>query len=104
MEGQPKENMKAKGENWRTVSTVEARRDFSELINRTSYGKERTIIRRNKKNLAVMIPFEDLSRLERLEELEDRLDLKDALAAQADVKKTGTESLAQVKKKLLSQK
>ena len=79
-----------KGETRRSLSTAEARKDFSELISRTSYAKERTVIRRNNKNLAVMIPYEDLALLERIE---DHIDLKEALLAKTEIKKFGTDSL-----------
>lgn len=60
------------------ISTAEARNDFAEVINRASFGKERFVLTRRGKNLAAIIPFEDL---ELLEELEDRMDVEAARVA-----------------------
>lgn len=57
------------------ISTVEAKAKFSEIINRAAYGKERLIVSRRGKDLAAVVPVEDIRRLE---ELEDLLDLRDA--------------------------
>ena len=67
-----------------SVSTVEARKQFSDLINRVAYGKERVILSRRGRDLAGLVPLEDI---ELLEALEDRLDLD---AARAALKKAGT--------------
>jgi prevent-host-death family protein len=69
------------------VSTVKAREQFSEVVNRAAYGKERVILTRRKKDLAAVVPIEDVKLLEALE---DRLDLEDARAALAEAKKKGT--------------
>ena len=66
-----------------SVSTVEAREQFSDLINRVAYGKERVILSRRGRDLAGIVPLEDI---ELLEALEDRLDLH---AARAALKKAG---------------
>ena len=49
------------------VSTTEARDTFAELVGRVAYGKERVVITRNGKRQAVVVPVEDLDRLEALE-------------------------------------
>ena len=62
------------------VTTVEAREQFSDVINRAAYGKERVVLTRRGKDLVGVVPIEDV-RL--LEALEDQIDLdaaKDALA------------------------
>ena len=69
------------------VSTAKAREQFSEVVNRAAYGKERVILTRRKKELAAVVPIEDVKLLE---DLEDRLDLEDARAALAESKKKGT--------------
>lgn len=78
-----------------SITTVEAREHFSELLNRSAYGKERIILTRRGKNLAAVIPVEDLNLLEALE---DKLDLQEARKALAEAKKLGTVSLADFKK------
>lgn len=58
-----------------TMTAVKARDNFSEVVARAAYGKERIYITKNGKNLAVLIPVEDMALLE---ELEDRLDAAEA--------------------------
>lgn len=53
------------------LSTVEARTQFADLINRVAYGKERVILTRRGKALVAIVPLEDLH----------QLDLADARAA-----------------------
>lgn len=79
------------------ITTVEAREHFSEVINRSAYGKERIILTRRGKDLVAVIPLEDLLLLE---ELEDRLDLHDAKLALAEAKEKGTLSLEAFKDEL----
>ncbi len=55
-----------------------ARDNFSDTLNRVSYKKERVVIRRHGRDVAALVPIEDL---QFLEEIEDRLDLEEALAA-----------------------
>jgi len=78
-----------------------AREEFPEIVNRAAYGKERTIVSRRGKDLAAVIPIEDLRLLERLgrEEL-DRIDIEDARAALAEADEKGTISEEQVRKRL----
>lgn len=69
----------------RHLTTSEARDEFSEILNRVAYGRERVVIRRRGKDLAAVIPIEDLRRLERLEAaMEDRLDAEAAGRVFAD--------------------
>ncbi len=57
------------------ISTVKARDEFSTVVNRVAFGKERVILTRRGKKLAAVVPIEDVKLLE---ELEDRLDLEEA--------------------------
>ena len=74
-----------------------ARDTISETINRVSYGKERIIIRRHGKELAALVPMEDLRFLE---ELEDRLDLEEARKALSEAEEEGTIPWEKVKREL----
>lgn len=74
-----------------------ARDSMSETINRVSFGKERIVIRRHGKELAALVPMEDLKFLE---ELEDRMDLEEARAALAETEEQGTIPWEKVKKEL----
>jgi len=58
-----------------TMTAVKVRDNFSEVVARAAYGKERIYITKNGKNLAALIPVEDMALLE---ELEDRLDAAEA--------------------------
>ncbi len=60
------------------VTTVKARDQFSDVINRAAYGKERVVLTRRGKDLAAVVPIEDVKLLE---EIEDRLDIEDARKA-----------------------
>lgn len=80
-----------------TLSTIDARKNFSDLLNRAAYGKERVILTRRGKPLAAIVPIEDI---ETLEEIEDRLDLEAAEKALAEAEKEGTIPWDQVKREL----
>ena len=75
------------------LSANKARERFADTINRVAYGKERVVLRRRGKEIAAVVPIDDL-RL--LEELEDRMDLVDARAALAETKKKGAKPLARI--------
>jgi hypothetical protein len=62
-----------------------------------AFGKERVVLRRRGKEVAALVPMDDL-RL--LEDLEDRIDLADARAALAETKKKGAKSLDTILKEL----
>jgi len=59
------------------------RKDFAETVNRVAYGRERVVVHRRGKDLAALIPVEDLALLE---ELEDRRDIREAEQALAEAK------------------
>jgi prevent-host-death family protein len=66
------------------IAASKVTQDFSETLNRVAYGKERVVLERQGKEIAAVIPIEDL-RL--LEVLEDRIDLADARATLAEANK-----------------
>jgi prevent-host-death family protein len=79
------------------LTTVEARSQFSEVINRAAFGKERVILTRHGKGIVALVPIEDVKLLE---VMEDRIDLEEARAALAEAKKKGTVSWEKVKAEL----
>jgi prevent-host-death family protein len=79
------------------VNTVNARAQFSEIINRAAFGKERVTLTRRGKEIVAVVPIEDVKLLEALE---DKLDLEEARAALAEAKKKGTASWEKIKKEL----
>ena len=90
---------------WYTIMTrlnvSKAREEFPDVVNRAAYGKERTIVSRRGKDLAAVIPIEDLRLLERLAREEmDRIDLEDARAALAEAKEKGTIPLRDLMREL----
>ena len=80
-----------------TITTVEARENFSELINRSAYGKERIILSRRGKNLLALVPLEDLRMIELAEDLAD---VADAEVALKEYKNGKVISLAEIEKRL----
>lgn len=76
------------------ISTVEAREQFSSVVNRAAFGKERLVLTRRQKEIAAVVPIEDV-RL--LEALEDHLDVKEACAALIEAKDKGTVSWDKIK-------
>lgn len=79
------------------VNTVNARAQFSEIINRAAFGKERVTLTRRGKEIVAVVPIEDVKLLEALE---DKIDLEEARKALAEVKKKGTVSWQKFKKEL----
>jgi prevent-host-death family protein len=79
------------------VNTVNARAQFSEIINRAAFGKERVTLTRRGKEIVAVVPIEDVKLLEALE---DKIDLEEARAALAEAKKKGTVSWEKIKKEL----
>ncbi len=76
------------------LTTSEVRDQFSEILNRVAYAKERVILTRRGKELVAVVPIEDV-RL--LEELEDRWDLEDARAGIVEAETEGTISWEEAK-------
>jgi prevent-host-death family protein len=79
------------------LSAAKARQQFSEVMNKVAYAKDRHIITKNNKPVAAIIAVEDLELLERIE---DGQDIQDARKALARAKKEGTVSWDEVKKSL----
>ena len=70
-----------------SVSTVEARERFSEVVNRAAFGQERIVLTRRGKALAAVVPIEDLKWME---ELEDQMDIEAARKSLAEAREKGT--------------
>ena len=61
------------------VTTVEARSQLSEILNRAAYGRERVVLTRRGKPIAAVISIDDLNALEQLiERVEDSIDREEA--------------------------
>ena len=57
------------------VSSSAARQNFSDILNRVAFGRERVLVHRGKKAVAAVVPVEDY---EFMEKLEDRADIAEA--------------------------
>jgi prevent-host-death family protein len=80
-----------------TITTVSARNEFSDVLNRAAFGKERIILQRRGKPIAAVVPMEDLLLLQ---SLEDKLDIAEALTAHKEAVKKGAKSLAKLRAEL----
>lgn len=69
------------------LTTTEARKEFSAIVNRAAYGKERVVVHRRGKDLVAVVPVEDLFLLESLEDALDVEDVRKALADPANRKR-----------------
>jgi prevent-host-death family protein len=73
-----------------TMTTVDAKEKFTDLINHVSHSKERVILVRRGKEVAAVVPLEDLQFLEATQAQED---LRDAIDSLKEAKQTGTTTL-----------
>ena len=73
------------------IGAREARLNFADVLNRTAFGKDRIVLTKNGKDVAALIPIEDLLALE---EIEDRADT--AAARRILASKPKTRSLEEV--------
>jgi prevent-host-death family protein len=69
------------------ISAARARQEFSELVSRAAFAKERHVVTRRGKAVAAIVTIEDLPLLE---ELEDRVDIIEGLRALAEAQEIGT--------------
>lgn len=53
------------------LEASQACREFTDTLERVSLGKERIVLQNQGEDVAVLVPIEDLSALERLEDAED---------------------------------
>ncbi len=70
-----------------SINSTQAREIFAEVLNRVAYGGERVRITRHGRDIAAVVPIEDLELLERLQDEED---VREAEAALADAREHGT--------------
>ena len=60
------------------IPASEARTQFSDIVNKVAFGGERVVLQRHGKDVAAIVPVEDL---QLIEELENGMDLDAARAA-----------------------
>jgi prevent-host-death family protein len=76
------------------VNTIDAKEEFSELINRVSHNKERIILTRRGKEIAAIVPLEDFLQLE---QKQNKNDLEAAVDALQEARSRGTITLDEFK-------
>lgn len=82
--------------NLRKVSVTQARKDLGNIFGEVSYQKERIVLTNHKKCVAI-VPIEDL---EAIEAMENKEDIRQAKLALKEIKKKGTISSKEMKKRL----
>ena len=80
-----------------TITTAEAQDQFSELINQVVHNKEHVILTRRGKEVAAIIPLEDLALLQ---DLQSKHDLQSALEALKEAREKGSISIEKVKEEI----
>lgn len=63
------------------ISTAEARKNFSDIVNKVAYGKETIVLTRRGLDVAALVSIEEL---ELLQQIEDHIDIEDAKLALAE--------------------
>lgn len=53
------------------LNSTQARSEFADILNRVAYRKERIVLHRRGKNVAVLVPIEDLKLLKKIEDQMD---------------------------------
>lgn len=76
------------------IDTVDAKEEFSKIINRVSHNKERILLIRRGKEIAAIVPIEDL---ELLQKSQSKNDLDQAIESLDEARKQGCISLADLK-------
>lgn len=76
------------------INTVDAKEQFTDLVNRVVHSKERVILTRRGKEIAAIIPIEDL---DVIAASQDKSDLRDAIEALKEARSLGTLTLEQLK-------
>ncbi|MHB1947243.1 MAG: type II toxin-antitoxin system Phd/YefM family antitoxin [Gammaproteobacteria bacterium] len=79
------------------INTVDAKEQFTDLINRVAHNNERIILTRRGKEIAVIVPLEDLTYLL---ECQDKHDLREAIESLKEARSAGTVSLEQLKEEI----
>jgi prevent-host-death family protein len=77
-----------------SINTADAKEEFTELVNRVAIHKERIILTRRDKEIAAIVPLEDLKYLE---ESRNKNDLAEATEALKEARAQGTFSLDELK-------
>lgn len=77
-----------------TINTSDAKEEFTELVNRVVHNNERIVLTRRGKEIAAIIPVEDLKKLEASL---SKTDLEEAAEALKEARNQGSVSLEELK-------
>ena len=77
-----------------TINTVDAKDQFAEIINQVAHNKERVILSRRGKDIAVIISMEDYKLLLTAQ---DKSDVRESMEALKEAREKGTHSLKELK-------
>ncbi|EKD53929.1 MAG: antitoxin of toxin-antitoxin system Phd [uncultured bacterium] len=80
------------------MNTIEAKEQFTDLINRVVHHKERIVLTRRGKEIAAIIPIDDLKLILASQ---DKHDLQEAIDALKEARNEGSIPLEQLKEDLL---
>ena len=80
-----------------SVNTTEARDKLADVLNRVAYAKDRVRITRRGRDIAAVVPIEDLELIERLE---DEIDIREAKKALEHARNHGTIPWEEAEKEL----
>jgi prevent-host-death family protein len=78
-----------------TLNSTDARERMADVLNRVAYAKDRVRITRHGKEVAAVVPIEDLELIERLE---DEIDIREAEKALREANKKGTIPLGKIRR------
>src|SRR5262245_1177 len=62
------------------IAVIDARKDLADVLNRAAYGKERVVLTRRGKDVAAIVPMDDLNILEAIEDYMDVTESEKILA------------------------
>lgn len=79
------------------INTVDAKEQFTDIINRVAHNNERVILTRRGKEIAVIIPIDDLKVLQ---DSQDKYDLREAIEALKEARNAGTISIEKLKEEV----
>lgn len=80
-----------------TIPFSEARTHLTDIVNEVAYAGKRIILTRKGRKLVAIVPLDDL---DAIEAIENKIDLRAAKKAEKDIKKHGTISWKEAKRKL----
>ncbi len=80
-----------------SINTADAKEEFSELVNRVSHYKERIVLTRRGKEIAAIVPIDDLHLIL---QSQSKNDLDESVEALQEARTHGTISLDELKEEI----